>query len=171
MTEFYYHHHRKHIYQPLFHNNYISVFNFPVELLHMQVVPEHFIQTSCWIILALTDSWINNHYQCMKKGAGSTARPLCQSWTQWGKRNERQLPVSWHVLQLHLETELRGQTAVAAEQTDRTEVRTCRETKKQTQRHFNRDSEEKRQPVVVALFSLVSVVKVGYCTCCFMQPS
>lgn len=55
-------------------------------------------------------------------------------------------------MQLHLETELRGQAAVAAEQTDRTEVRTCRETRKQTKRHFNRDSEEKLYFLLYMLF-------------------
>lgn len=42
------------------------MFNFPVELFHMQEAPEHFHNVSFysdwsrWIIWALTDSWINN---------------------------------------------------------------------------------------------------------------
>lgn len=109
-AQFYCHHHREHF----FSNNYISAFNFPIELLHMQLVPEHFIHTSHWIILA--------------KSAGNNALPLCQSWIQRGKRNERQLPVSWRGLRLHLETELRGQVEVLAENTERNWDR--RETKR-----------------------------------------
>lgn len=36
------HHHRKYLYQPSCYHDYSCVFNVPVELLHMQVVPEHF---------------------------------------------------------------------------------------------------------------------------------
>lgn len=100
-AQFYCHHHREHF----FSNNYISVFHFPVELLHMQLVPEHFIHTSHWIILA--------------KSAGNNALPLCQSWIQQGKRNKSKLPVSWQGLQLHLEPELRGQAEVVTENTER----------------------------------------------------
>lgn len=72
------------------------------------------------------------------------------------------------LLQLHLEKELRGAAAVAAEQTDTTEVRSCRETRKHTnssQRDFIRDSEEifRGQLVVSVQLSLFSVVmKVLY---------
>lgn len=59
--------------------------------------------------------------------------------------DDRQLPVSEPVLQLQVLKELRGQAAVAAEQTDSSGIRNCRETREHTdssQRDFNRDSEE-----------------------------
>lgn len=70
----------------------------------------------------------------------------------------RQLPVSEPVLQLQVLKQLRGQAAVAAEQTDSSEIRNCRETREQTdssQRDFNRDSEEIFKGQFLLLFNFL----------------
>lgn len=75
-----------------------------------------------------------------------------------------------HLLQLHLEKELRGQAAVAAEPTDRPEITNCRETRKQTN-SSQRDSDSseeifKGQLVDLVTFSLSCpvVMKALYLT-------